>query len=504
MRLDPDVCYRALRTRDRRFDGRFFTGVRSTGIYCRPICPARPRRENCTFFACAAAAQEAGYRPCLRCRPEASPGTPAWLGTSATVTRGLRLIGEGALDTGSVGQLAGRLGVGDRHLRRLFVEHLGASPLAVAQNRRILFAKKLLDETTLPLAQVAFSAGFSSVRRFNDTLRRTYACAPRELRRRSRQRTPSGDDSELTLKLAYRPPLHWPALAGFLAARAIPGVESVSRTAYCRSIRIDGVRGILEVRPGEGDDHLRVRIRLSDTQALIQVAERVRHLFDLGADPTEIAAHLRLDPILRGSVRRRCGLRVPGAWDGFEFAVRAILGQQVSVAAASRLAGRLVETYGEPLDGACAAAECDPELRFFFPRPDALADADAARLGVPRTRAKAIAALSRAVADKKITLAATAEPEETKRAIQALPGLGPWTAEVIAMRVLRAPDAFPASDLGLRRALSPGPSLVPSREVSARAEPWRPWRAYAAMHLWQNLDPRPSQEGRSSSRTRTL
>jgi len=485
MLLDPEVCYRALRTRDARFDGRFFTGVRSTGIYCRPICPARPRRENCSFFACAAAAQEAGYRPCLRCRPEASPGTPAWLGTSATVSRGLRLIGEGALDRGSVEELAGRLGVGERHLRRLFVEHLGAAPLAVAQNRRILFAKKLLDETHLPLSQVAFSAGFSSLRRFNDALKATYGCPPRELRRRSGGRDAPPGDSELRLRLAYRPPLHWATIARYLSARAIPGVESATPDAYCRTIRIGGARGILEVRPGDADRHLTVCIRLSDTQALFGVAERVRNLFDLGADPSEIAAHLCRDPLLRDSVERYRGLRVPGAWDGFEYAVRAILGQQVSVAAASRLARRLVEHYGEPLEPELAEAAEDPGLSAYFPTPEALTGADPARLRLPRTRAKAIAALAQAVADGQLSLSATADPDETRQAIEALPGLGPWTAEIIAMRVLRVPDAFPASDLGLRRALSQGSELVGSREVAARAEAWRPWRAYAAMHLWE-------------------
>jgi AraC family transcriptional regulator of adaptative response / DNA-3-methyladenine glycosylase II len=487
MSLDEDVCYRALRTRDARFDGRFFVAVRSTGVYCRPICPARtPKRENCTFVPSAAAAQEAGYRPCLRCRPEASPGTPAWLGTSATVSRALRLISEGALDGGSVEDLAARLGIGDRHLRRLFLEHLGATPVAVAQTRRLLFAKKLIDETALPMTQVALSAGFSSLRRFNDAIRATYGRTPSELRRGRRGgRDAAGTTaSEVTLKLSYRPPYNWDAVIEYLAARATPGVERVDAGGYARVIAIgDDLQGIVEVSPAAGSRHLRARIRLSGPALLIDVSERLRRIFDLTADPDEITCHLRADPRLAPALDRVTGLRIPGAWDGFELAVRAILGQQISVRGATTLAGRLASRFGAPLsfvgDGAA-----DSGLRFVFPRPSVLATSDLTVIGLPRARAEAISRLAEAVASGDLVLDSTRSLEETVARLAALPGIGEWTAQYIAMRALREPDAFPASDLGLRRALASKGRMPTGRELLARAEAWRPWRAYAAMCVW--------------------
>ncbi|XXX74072.1 AlkA N-terminal domain-containing protein [Sorangium sp. So ce134] len=483
MRLDEEACYRALETRDLRFDGRFFTGVLSTGIYCRPICPARtPKRERCVFFPSAAAAQEAGYRPCLRCRPEASPGTPAWLGTSALVSRALRLIAEGALDDEDAPALAARLGVGERHLRRLFLRHVGASPLAVAQTRRLLFAKKLLDETALSMTEVALSSGFSSVRRFNDAIRATYARTPRELRRSASRRGggAAGGAPDIALRLPFRPPLDWGALAGFLGARAIPGVESADPGAYRRTVRVAGGHGVVEVRPAPGEPHLLVRLRLPGTEGLIHCAERLRRLFDLGADPDAIAAHLGADPRLAPRVAAMPGVRVPGAWDGFELAVRAILGQQVSVRAATQLAGRLVERHGEPLAVRGGLPEGADGLRFVFPTPAALAAADLADLGVPRARAAAITGLAARVARGEVALDASRGLEETVRALSEVPGVGAWTAHYIAMRALREPDAFPATDLGLRRALGG----VSGADLLAMAEAWRPWRAYAAMLLW--------------------
>ncbi len=484
MELDQDSCFRALRTRDARFDGRFFTAVRTTGVYCRPICPApTPRRENCVFVPCAAAAQEAGYRPCLRCRPEASPGTPAWLGTCATVSRALRLISEGALDRGGVVALAERLGIGERHLRRLFLDHLGAPPLAVAQTRRLLFAKKLIDETRLPMAQVAFAAGFSSIRRFNDSLRGSYGRTPTQLRRKgSAAASPASD---LTLRLPYRPPLDWAALTRFLASRATPGVEVVTPDAYRRSLCFDGVQGVVEVRPAPGASHLLAKIRLAQPAPLIDIAERLRRIFDLGADPDVIAAHLGRDPRLARRLRAAPGVRVPGSWDGFELAVRAVLGQQVSVAAATQLSRRLVEAYGEPLQ---LPGGADPELHFVFPRPEALAEADPARLGLPRTRGAAIATLARAVAKGELKLDASLGLDEAIRQLSALPGIGEWTAHYIAMRACREPDAFPAADLGLRRALGRPGQPASAAQVREAAEDWRPWRAYAALLLWSGLD----------------
>ncbi|WP_437606401.1 AlkA N-terminal domain-containing protein [Sorangium sp. So ce834] len=483
MRLDEEACYRALETRDRRFDGRFFTGVLSTGIYCRPICPARtPKRERCVFFPSAAAAQEAGYRPCLRCRPEASPGTPAWLGTSALVSRALRLIAEGALDDADAPALAARLGVGERHLRRLFLRHVGASPLAVAQTRRLLFAKKLLDETALSMTEVALSSGFSSVRRFNDAIRATYARTPRELRTAASKRGggAAGGAPDIALRLPFRPPLDWGALAGFLGARAIPGVESAGPGVYRRTVRVAGGHGVVEVRPAPGEPHLLARLRLPGTEGLIHCAERLRRLFDLGADPDAIAAHLRADPRLAPLVAATPGVRVPGAWDGFELAVRAILGQQVSVRAATQLAGRLVERHGEPLAARGGLPEGAEGLRFVFPSPEALAAADLTDLGVPRARAATITALAARVARGEVALDASRGLDEAVRALCAVPGIGAWTAHYIAMRALREPDAFPATDLGLRRALGG----VSGADLLAMAEAWRPWRAYAAMLLW--------------------
>jgi AraC family transcriptional regulator of adaptative response / DNA-3-methyladenine glycosylase II len=483
MELDPDVCYRALRTRDARFDGRFFTAVRSTGVYCRPVCPARtPKPENCRFLPCAAAAQEAGFRPCRRCRPESAPGTAAWLGTSATVSRALRLIGEGALDSGSGHELAARLGIGERHLRRLFLQHLGASPVAVAQTRRVFFAAKLLEETDLPIAQVAFSSGFSSIRRFNDAIRSTFRLPPRELRR-ARRRPACRSGPGVSLKLPYRPPLDWDALLRFFALRAIPGVERVASGCYVRTIRCGDTHGIVEVSASLEENALRARLQLSGPAPLIGVAERLRQLFDLGADPREICAHLGADPGLARVIDASPGLRVPGAWDGFELAVRAILGQQISVRAASTFAGRLVAAHGEPVE----IAEPDTPNgapRLLFPRPETLASADLTAIGLTRARARAISTLSAEVASGALVLGPGRDPESVRRQLESLDGVGPWTAEYVAMRSLREPDAFPATDLGLRRAL--GTSLS-AAELTRRAEAWRPWRAYAAVALWSSI-----------------
>lgn len=499
--LDPGACYRALETRDARFDGRFFVAVRSTGVYCRPICPARtPKLENCLFVPCAAAAQEAGFRPCLRCRPEASPGTPAWQGTSATVSRGMRLIGEGALDEGSVEDLAERLGVGDRHLRRLFQEHLGASPLAVAQTRRLLFAKKLLDETHLPVSEIAFASGFASIRRFNDAVRKSWDRSPRELRGK-RARTKSKAPS-LVLRLPFRPPFDWEALVGYLGFRAIPGVETIHEGTYARSIRLDDAVGIVQVSRQPEENHLIAELRLSGPASIIRVSDRLKRIFDLSADPERIAAQLRRDPTLRGRVRAHPGLRVPGAWDGFELGVRAILGQQVSVRGATTLAGRIAEVYGEQLPGLPAGLAVDgPAPTRVFPDAAALVDLDPAEVGLTRARAAAIASLARAVVAGDVDLDASKGLDEAVARLCELPGIGDWTAQYIAMRALREPDAFPAGDLGLRKAIGGG-EAAPARDVASRAEAWRPWRAYAALHLWTAPEPRKTQRTRRTRRAR--
>ena len=345
--MNREIFRRARLARDARFDGKFFIGVKTTGIFCRPICPApSPRERNVEYFPSAAAAAEAGYRPCLRCRPECSPGTPAWLGSSVTVSRALRQIAEGALEEDGVDALAERLGIGARHLRRLFLEHLGAPPVAVAQMRRLLSAKMLIDETHLPLTAIAMAAGYGSIRRFNAAFLETYGRSPRELRRSEPRRSQGG---RYEFALRFRPPFDWEALVAFLGPRAIPGVEAVQGNLYRRSIAFAGRAGWIEAGPAADGSELSLRVEFPDPAWLLPVVSRVRRMFDLDADPLAIQAHLGGDPLLGALVRARPGLRVPGCWDGFETSVRAILGQQVSVARATALAGRLVARFGSPL-----------------------------------------------------------------------------------------------------------------------------------------------------------
>jgi len=479
--LDADRCYRALKSKDARFDGRFFVGVKTTGIYCRPICPARtPKRQNVSFYACSAAAEQAGFRPCLRCRPEASPGTPAWAGTSATVSRALRHIETGLLDHASVADLADRLGIGERHLRRLFLEHLGASPVSVAQSRRLLFAKKLIDETSLSMTRIAHDSGFGSLRRFNAAMKATYGVSPSRLRRADSGRV---HQQELVLRLPYRAPFDWRHAIGFLAARAITGVEWVSPDAYHRAVQIDDRFGVIGVTASQAGDWLLLRVPPTLSPHLVHIVARVRRLFDLSADPSAIATVLSVDAELRRFVRRRPGLRVPGAWQGFETAVRAIVGQQISVKGATTILGRLVARFGTPLpDGAANGAS--ERLTHAFPAAEVLAVADLTRLGMPSSRAAAISTLAAAVSDGQFSLEDPFGLEEAVARLCVLPGIGRWTAEYIAMRALGEPDAFPAGDLGLRRALQGLGTRPSERELRARAEAWSPWRAYAAMYLW--------------------
>jgi AraC family transcriptional regulator of adaptative response / DNA-3-methyladenine glycosylase II len=490
MDLDRAACYRALQARDERFDGRMFTAVRTTGIYCRPICPARtPKLENIEFFATAAAAQGAGFRPCLRCRPESSPELAAWRGTSETVARGLALIASGILDddeTG-VGTIAARLGVGERQLRRLFRRHLGVSPIAVAQTRRVLFAKQLIHETQMGMTDVALAAGFGSVRRFNATFRRLFGRPPSALRRGARHGIDGPPawrrSSGISLRLAYAGPYDWPAIVDFLAYRAIPGIESVDDDAYRRTIEIGGSHGTVEVRPS-GAAALEATIVFPDVRALPAIVSRIRRVFDLAADVETINADLAGDPDLGLLVTTRPGLRVPGAWDGFELAVRAVLGQQITVAGARQLAGRLVERYGEPLRAEGAPAG----LASVFPAPARLAAADLAPLGMPGSRARALSNLAAAVVAEPDLFEPRHGLDQAVARLRAISGVGEWTAQYIAMRAIREPDAFPAADIGLLRAMTPpgGQRLTPA-ELLARADAWRPWRAYAAQHLWTTL-----------------
>ena len=486
MDMSPDACYRAITTRDARFDGRLFIGVKTTGIYCRPVCPARtPKRQNVTFHLSAASAQEAGYRPCLRCRPETSPDLAAWRGASNTVSRALALIETGALDENDVDSLAGRLGVGERHLRRLFRQHLGASPVAVAQTRRVLLAKQLIHQTRLPMTEVALASGFGSLRRFNETFQQLYDRPPSALRRGAGVVETAGGAGAVCLLLPYRPPYDWDALIGFLAMRAIPGIEVVSSRRYARTIGLGGQCGILAVEPAPGD-RLKATIHFPRLEALPTIIARIRSVFDLAADPAAIAAHLGADPVLAPMVAARPGLRVPGAWDGFELAVRAILGQQITVVAATRLAGRIVEAWGEPLPDMLAGSI--DGLSHVFPTPAVLAHADIAALGMPRSRGAALNGLAGAVRDDPKLFDPQRGLAEAIAQLKGLAGIGEWTAQYIAMRQLREPDAFPAADVGLMRALARPDGARPTPvELLDRAEHWRPWRAYAALHLWTSL-----------------
>ncbi len=466
MELDRESCQRARKARDPRFDGRFFIAVKTTAIYCRPICPApSPKEENVEYYPSAAAAAQAGYRPCLRCRPEASPGTPAWLGTSATVSRALRLIEESALDEDGVESLAQRLGVGSRHLRNLFVAHLGAPPVLVAQTRRSHFAKKLIDETDLPFTEIAMASGFGSIRRFNFVFRQMYGRSPGELRRLVRKR-PDCRAGSYRLRLPFRPPYEWQAMLDFLSSRAIPGVESVRDGVYRRTIELNGSAGEIEV--SLGTNALDLHVAFPETRMLFLIVERVRRLFDLTADPQSIENHFQSDPVLGDRVKKRPGLRVPGAWDGFELAVRAILGQQVSVKGASTLSGRIASAYGTPFGD-----------RILFPSRTVLASAPIEECGVTRARAVTI----RALADSDLAWEGIGDSTAQLQRLQQIAGIGTWTAQYIAMRVFGEPDAFPGGDLVLQRATE----SRTTKELEVRSEPWKPWRSYAAIHLWQGV-----------------
>jgi AraC family transcriptional regulator of adaptative response / DNA-3-methyladenine glycosylase II len=473
MTLDWQVCSRARLSRDPRFDGKFFIGVVGSRVYCRSICPAPTAKEkNVRYFATAAAAAEAGFRPCLRCRPECSPGTPAWLGTSNTVSRALRLIGESGLEDGGVEALAARLGVGSRHLRRLFLKHLGATPTAVAHTRRLHFAKKLIDETRLPMTQIALASGFGSVRRFNAGIRTVYHRTPTQIRGLAR-RTQGQPENQYLFHLRFRPPYDWKGMLAFLAARATPGVEVVDHGCYRRSISLNGNHGYLEISLDEANNALAARVQFGDSRSLFFITERIRSMFDLNADWTAIVQTLKSDPVLSARVEAVPGLRVPGCWSGFELAIRAILGQQVSVKGATTLAGRLVKTFGKPFSAAGG-------ITHIFPEPQALVDANIASIGLPNARAETIRSLARAVCDKRINFDSVVDSVDFLVRLCEIPGIGTWTAQYIAMRALGEPDAFPSSDLGLLRALD----FKSARQLERRAEAWRPWRAYAAVHLW--------------------
>jgi AraC family transcriptional regulator, regulatory protein of adaptative response / DNA-3-methyladenine glycosylase II len=479
MEFDPAVCYRAVLARDARYDGRFFTCVKTTGIYCRPICPARPPKlENCTFVPTAAAAQEAGFRPCLRCRPESSPDLDAWRGTSATVSRALKLIEGGALDNDDVVSLADRLGIGERQLRRLFRQHIGAAPVTVAQTRRVLLAKQLIHQTDLSMIEIALASGFGSVRRFNETFQGLYHRPPSELRRRAVATTSLAP--KISLLLPYRPPYDWDAMIRFLDARAIAGLEVITKNSYSRVIELAGATGSIFVTHAPDQSALRVVVRFPRLSALSTIITRIRRMFDLSADPGAIASALSSDPVLAPLVAARPGLRVPGGWDGFEIAVRAILGQQISLKAGTQLAGRMVSAVGTQVTDSIDT----PGLTHAFPRPERVNIDTLARLKIPKSRAAALLGVAAAAAKDEGLFDPRRDLDEAVAHMRNLPGIGEWTAPYIAMRALGESDAFLAADVAVQRKLAVQGRRPTMPELLARAEHWRPWRAYAVLHLW--------------------
>lgn len=478
---DDDRFWQAVQARDPRFDGWIFTAVKTTGTYCRPSCPARtPKRENVRCFPSAAAAQAAGFRACKRCRPDASPGSPEWDLRADLVGRAMRLIADGVVDREGVRGLAGRLGYSARHIHRQLAAVVGAGPLELARAQRAHTARLLLETTALPVTEVAFAAGFGSLRQFNATVQQVFALTPTALRARVRMLGRAEDSGAVWLRLPYRSPLDAAGLIAFLARRAVAGVEEVADGVYRRSMRLPHGPGVVELEPAEGYVH--ARLRLADLRDLATAMQRSRALLDLDSDPHSVAEALGAERVLGALVRATPGRRVPGSVDGAELAVRAVLGQQVSVAGARTLAGRLVAAHGERLERPLGA------VTHLFPSAHALCQADLATAAMPVARRDALAALAGALAGGELVLDGGADRAQARRRLRELPGIGAWTAEYIAMRALRDPDAYPASDLGIRRALEGlGQDGCPA-SARALAERWRPYRSYAVMHLWASLE----------------
>jgi AraC family transcriptional regulator, regulatory protein of adaptative response / DNA-3-methyladenine glycosylase II len=452
-----------------------FSAVRTTGIYCRPGCGARPNAENLTSFAFAAAAEAAGYRACLQCRPYRWPQSVTWTGPEL-VCRAARLILGGALDRATEDQLGARLGVSGRHLRRLFALHLGVTPDGLARSARAHFARRLLDDTDLSMLEIALMTGFGSVRQFNRACREIFRASPRDLRAKRRKADRLVADGGLPLRLAFRGPLDWDALLDYCAARAIPGVEHVSGQTYRRTITVDGDPGVIELQPGD-DDSVTLIAHLPHWEELTHLVARARRIASLDLDLDEASDHLAGDATIGPLVRARPGVRTPGTWDPYETGVRAIIGQQVSIAAANTLTGRLVERHGTPAPGLRQLG-----LSHTFPAASVLADADLSSLGLTRAREEAIRAFSRAVAEDRIRLDGSVGLDELAASITKIDGLGSWTAHYLALRIGER-DAFPVTDLGLRRALA-RPALRSRAALEELADRWRPWRALAATHLW--------------------
>lgn len=486
MHTDTERCVRAVQSKDARFDGWFYTAVLTTRIYCRPSCPVvPPKPENMTFYPSAAACQQAGFRACKRCRPDTSPGSPEWNQRADLVARAMRLVADGTVDREGVPGLARRLGYSTRQIERQLLAELGAGPLALARAQRAQTARLLIETTALPMAEIAFAAGFASIRTFNDTVREVFALSPSELRERAAKKpgtppAPAGDSAGtpgvLALRLPFRAPLNPDNLFGHLAATAVPGVEEWRDGAYRRTLRLPYGHGVVGLTPAP--DHIACRLTLSDLRDLPVAISRCRRMLDLDADPVAVDEQLRQDPVLAPLVDKAPGRRVPRTVDEAEFAVRAVLGQQVSTAAARTHAARLVTAHGEPVD--------DPEggLTHLFPSPEALAVLDAESLAMPRTRRTTFTTLVRQLADGTLHLGVDSDWEETRARLLALPGFGPWTVDVIGMRALGDPDAFLPTDLGIRRAARELRLPSTPAALTARAAAWRPWRAYAVQYLW--------------------
>jgi AraC family transcriptional regulator of adaptative response / DNA-3-methyladenine glycosylase II len=475
--FESNRCWQAIEAADPRFDGWIFCGVTTTGIYCRPSCPARtPKRQNVRFFATAAAAQAAGFRACKRCRPDATPGSPEWDTRADLVGRAMRLIADGVVDRDGVSGLARRLGYTERHLHRQLVSVLGVGPLALARAARAQTARILLETTNVPVAEVALAAGFGSIRQFNATIREVFALAPTEIRRRTHHNVRAPENGTIELRLPYRAPFDGDGLIAFLGARAVPGVEEVSDGVYRRSLRLSSGAGIVELKPADG--HVRARVHLEQLRDLASAVQRCRALLDLDSDPMAVAEVLGTDPVIGLTVRANPGRRVPGHVDGDELAVRAVLGQQVSVAGASTLAGRLVRACGEELAQPIGA------VTHLFPSAARLAEIDPESLPMPRSRRTALLGLARALADGTVVLDAGADRDDARRRLLQLPGIGPWTVSYIAMRALRDPDAFLPTDLGVRHGLEALGEDGSPANAERLAEQWRPYGAYAVMHLW--------------------
>jgi AraC family transcriptional regulator of adaptative response / DNA-3-methyladenine glycosylase II len=474
---DRERCIRAVQSKDARFDGWFFTAVLTTGIYCRPSCPVvPPKPENMRFFPSAAAAQQNGFRACKRCRPDASPGSPEWDVRADVVARAMRLIADGVMDDGGVPGLAGRLGYSVRQVERQLLAELGAGPLALARAQRAQTARLLIETTPLPMGDVAFAAGFASIRTFNDTVRDVFALSPTQLRDRASRGHADAAAGILSLRLPFRAPLQPDNLFGHLAATAVPGVEEWRDGAYRRTLRLPHGHGIVALRPQP--DHISCQLSLTDLRDLASAISRCRRLLDLDADPVAIGDLLSLDEVMAPLVGKAPGRRVPRTVDAAEFALRAVLGQQVSTAAARTHAGRLAVTHGEPVDDPAGG------LSRLFPSAPALAAADPDSLAMPRSRRESFAALAAALAGGHIDLSVGGDWHEARARLDALPGIGPWTVEMIAMRALGDPDAFPASDLGVRLAAAATGLPDTPAALTSRAAAWRPWRSYAVQYLW--------------------